>query len=110
MEKVDSVCGRERERLVAGLSLRTYNSIPREDLPRISHMILPSRFISERKFQLSIATRWSSTSDGYKVASSQVLWTVGKKLKKRAQKRNSAPAWFPMNPDHSLAFALLSSR
>jgi hypothetical protein len=25
-------------------------------------------------------------------------------------KRNSAPAWFPINPDQSLAFALLSSR
>jgi len=55
MEKVDSACGRERERLVAGPSLRTYNSIPREDLPRISHTILPSRFPSERKLRAPLA-------------------------------------------------------
>jgi len=46
---------------------------PNDDFPRISQMILPSRFISDNTFQASMATLLSSTSKGYNVATSQVL-------------------------------------
>jgi hypothetical protein len=41
----------------------------------------------------------------------RVAQSVRSLLRSRVNlKRNSAPAWFPINPDHSLAFARSSSR